>query len=104
VWGVLGGRSPPKTPHFPLLFEKILKTIDLEQVTGDKIMFKINEANWDRIARVVLGIVLLALGLSGVVGSVLGIVFDILGVVFLLTGVVGVCPLYMLFKFSTKKS
>jgi len=27
-------------------------------------MFKVNEANWDRIARVVLGIVLLVLGLE----------------------------------------
>jgi hypothetical protein len=67
-------------------------------------MFKVNEANWDRIARVVIGIILLYLGLAGVVTGILGIVFDILAVVLLVTGVVGVCPLYMLFKFSTKKS
>ena len=66
-------------------------------------MFKINEANWDRIARVVLGIVLLVLGLGGTVGGVLGIVLDILGVILLVTGLVGFCPLYALFKFSTKK-
>jgi hypothetical protein len=67
-------------------------------------MFKINEANWDRIARVVLGIVLLVLGLTGVAAGVLGIVLDILGVVLLVTGLVGFCPLYSLVKFSTKKS
>ena len=67
-------------------------------------MFKVNEANWDRIARVVLGIILLFLGLTGVATGVLGVVFDILGVILLVTGLVGVCPLYMLFKFSTKKS
>jgi hypothetical protein len=67
-------------------------------------MFKINEANWDRIARVVLGIILLFLGLGGTVTGILGVVFDILGVILLVTGVVGVCPLYMIFKFSTKKS
>jgi hypothetical protein len=66
-------------------------------------MFKVNEANWDRIARVVLGIVLLVLGLGGTVSCVLGIVLDIFGVILLVTGLVGFCPLYTLFKFSTKK-
>ena len=67
-------------------------------------MFKVNEANWDRIARVVLGIVLLFLGLGGVVSVALGIVLDVLGAILLITGVVGFCPLYSLFKFSTKKA
>jgi Inner membrane protein YgaP-like, transmembrane domain len=67
-------------------------------------MFKLNEANWDRIVRVVLGIVLLYLGLAGVVVGTLGIVLDILGVILLLTGLVGFCPLYALLKFSTKKA
>ena len=67
-------------------------------------MFKVNEANWDRIVRAVLGIVLLYLGLAGIVTGGMAIVLDILGAVFLLTGVVGICPLYMLFKFSTKKA
>ena len=67
-------------------------------------MFKINEASWDRIARVVLGIILLFLALGGTVTGVLGVVFDIIGVILLVTGLVGVCPLYMLLKFSTKKS
>jgi len=66
-------------------------------------MFKVNEANWDRIARVVLGAVLLYLGLGGVVAGTLGIVLDVLGAIFLLTGLVGFCPLYTIFKFSTKK-
>jgi hypothetical protein len=67
-------------------------------------MFKRNEANWDRIARTVLGIFLLMLGLGGVVSGGFGIVLDILGVILLVTGLVGVCPLYMLTKFSTKKA
>ena len=66
-------------------------------------MFKINEANWDRIARVVIGIILLFIGLTGMATGVLGVVLDILGVILLVTGLVGVCPLYMLLKFSTKK-
>jgi len=67
-------------------------------------MLKINEAGWDRIARVVLGIVLLALGWAGVVGGGWGIFLKIIGFVPLLTGLIGWCPLYALFKFSTKKA
>ena len=66
-------------------------------------MFKLNEANWDRIVRVVLGVVLLYLALGGVVTGAPGIVVAILGVVALATGAVGFCPLYTVFKFSTKK-
>lgn len=64
----------------------------------------VNEANWDRIARVVVGLVLLYLGWSGVVGGGLGAVLKILGFVPLLTGLIGWCPLYTLFKFRTNQS
>lgn len=64
-------------------------------------MFKVNEASWDRIARVVLAAVLLYLGFGGVVAGGLGLVLDVLGFVFLATGLVGWCPLYSLFKFGT---
>jgi hypothetical protein len=67
-------------------------------------MFKMNEASWDRIARVVLGIVLLVLGWAGVVTGGWGIFLKIIGFVPLLTGLIGWCPLYSLFKFSTKKA
>ncbi len=64
----------------------------------------INEANWDRILRVVVGLVLLYLGWSGVVTGTLGTIFKFLGFVPLLTGIVGWCPLYALFGFRTNKS
>ena len=41
---------------------------------------------------------------GGIVTGVLGIVLLVLGVVFGLTALVGFCPLYALFKLSTKKS
>ena len=66
-------------------------------------MFKVNEAKWDRIARVVLGILLLYVGFGGVASGALGIVLGVLGAIALLTGLVGFCPLYALFKFSTQK-
>ena len=61
----------------------------------------INEAAWDRIGRVVLGIVLLALGWGGAVEGTLGTVFQYLGFVPLVTGLVGWCPLYAIFRFRT---
>jgi hypothetical protein len=65
---------------------------------------KVNEASWDRIVRVVLGILLLYLGWGGVVTGGLGAVLKILGFLPLLTGLVGWCPLYALFKFGTKQA
>ncbi len=65
---------------------------------------KTNQASWDRIVRVVLGIILLYLGLAGVVSGAFGIILAILGAVLLFTGVIGFCPIYWLLKLGTKKS
>jgi len=64
----------------------------------------INEAGWDRIVRIVLGIALLYLGWAGVVGGTVGTVFKYLGFVPLLTGLIGWCPAYALFKFRTNQA
>lgn len=63
-------------------------------------MFKRNEANWDRVARVVIGVVILAAGLT-VVDGTLGVVLTVVAFVPLLTGIVGSCPLYSLLGVST---
>lgn len=65
-------------------------------------MFKVNQANWERIVRAVLGIILLYVGFGGVVTGTLGTVLGIVGALALITGLVGYCPLYSLIKFSTK--
>ncbi len=65
-------------------------------------MFKQNEANWDRIIRVVVGIVLLYLGLGGLVAGVAGVVIEIVGAILLITAVIGFCPVYALLKIKTK--
>lgn len=60
----------------------------------------VNEAGWERVARVALGIVLLVVGfavLEGTAGTVVGV----LGFVPLLTGLSGWCPLYALFGVRT---
>jgi len=65
---------------------------------------KTNESGVDRVIRVVLGIVLLALYFMGVVTGGLGIVLIVIGAIALLTGVVGFCPLYALLKIHTNKA
>jgi len=60
-----------------------------------------NEASWDRIARVALGVVLIYLGFSGTVDGGFGTFLGILGFVPLITGLVGWCPLYAVLNFRT---
>ena len=67
-------------------------------------MFKNNVANWDRIGRVVIGVLLLYLGWAGVVTGGWGVFLKVIGFVPLLTGLVGFCPLYALLKLSTKSA
>lgn len=66
-------------------------------------MFKINEANWDRVVRVISGIILLYVGFGGVVAGTLGTVLGIVGALAVVTGLIGFCPMYALIKFSTNK-
>ena len=61
----------------------------------------VNEASWDRVIRVLLGVVILYLGWGGVVSGGWGTFFKIFGFLPLLTGLVGVCPAYMPFGIST---
>lgn len=57
---------------------------------------KSNVGGIDRILRIVVGLVLIGLTLTGTIG-----VWGWLGVVPLLTGVIGWCPPYALLGFST---
>ncbi len=66
-------------------------------------MFNSNVGSADRIFRTVLGLVLLVLAFS-VVGGFWAIVAGLFGAIFLATGIIGWCPLYLSFKFSTRKS
>lgn len=66
-------------------------------------MFTLNVGGFDKIFRIVLGAVLIITGfffLSGTLGTVVGL----FGFVPLITGLVGWCPLYIPFKFSSRKS
>jgi len=63
---------------------------------------KLNESPADRIVRIVLGIILAALAITGVATGALAAVAWIVAAIALVTGVVGFCPLYAIFRVSTK--
>ncbi len=65
-------------------------------------MIQVNEAGWDRIVRILLGIGMLVLGWGGFVTGTFGVILQWLGFVPLITGLIGWCPLYALFHFRTK--
>lgn len=58
-------------------------------------LFPVNQHPIERTARTLLGIVLIALAVSG------NTVWGYIGVVPLLTGLVGTCPVYTLFGITT---
>lgn len=59
---------------------------------------KKNMASWDRIARIIVGAVLILLSLSGTIG-----LWGWIGIVPVVTGVIGSCPAYSIFGFGTCK-
>jgi hypothetical protein len=65
-------------------------------------VIQVNEAGWDRIVRIVLGLGMLVLGWGGFVTGTLGVILQWLGFVPLITGLIGWCPLYSLFHIRTK--
>jgi hypothetical protein len=62
----------------------------------ESLMFKTNVGGFDRIARILAGLVLLALTLTGVIG-----VWGWVGLVPLATGLMSSCPLYSVLGFNT---
>lgn len=59
-------------------------------------MFKNNVGGIDRIVRIVVGLALIGLTLTGVIGA-----WGWIGVVPLLTAALGTCPLYTILGFSS---
>ncbi len=64
---------------------------------------KTNESTVDRMARVVVGLILAALGLSGAVSAPWLYVVWLLAVLALVTGSTGFCAVYALFRLSTRR-
>lgn len=59
---------------------------------------KSNLHSIDRILRLVVGALLVALAVMGVIGA-----WGYVGAVFVLTAFINFCPIYRIFNFSTKK-
>jgi len=64
---------------------------------------KPNEGTTDRIARMILGVVLIIIGWPVLGNNTLGIILDIIGVILLITGITGSCMLYKIFGINTLK-
>jgi uncharacterized membrane protein HdeD (DUF308 family) len=60
-----------------------------------------NEGPLDRIARIALGVVLIAAGAFGWVAAPIVYLAWVVGAIALVTGVVGFCALYRVFGIST---
>ena len=65
---------------------------------------KKNMSSADRIIRLVIAAVIAVLILLNVFNGTLAVILGILAGIFVVTSVAGFCPLYTLFKFSTKKN
>lgn len=64
---------------------------------------KQNMGTVDRIVRVVLALVIVALYLTGNLSGLAAIILGVLALIFLVTSAIGFCPLYVPFKISTRK-
>lgn len=64
---------------------------------------KKNMGSTDRLLRLLFAVVVAVLYFTNTITGFTAVILGILAVVFLLTSLVGTCPLYMPFRFSTKK-
>ncbi|MCF6351602.1 MAG: DUF2892 domain-containing protein [Cyclobacteriaceae bacterium] len=64
---------------------------------------KANMGSADRVARLILAVVMGVLYFQGIVGGTLGVILVVAAVVFALTSLISFCPLYSIFGICTKK-
>ena len=64
---------------------------------------KSNLGTTDRVLRVLVAVVIAVLYGTGVISGTIAIVLSILAVVFVLTSAINFCPLYTVFRISTRK-
>jgi hypothetical protein len=64
---------------------------------------KINMGPADRIIRILMAVLIIALYFTNVIQGTTAIILLVLATVFILTGFVSICPLYLPFGISTVK-
>jgi hypothetical protein len=62
-----------------------------------------NMGTIDRTIRAILAIVVAVLYFMEIITGIVAIILGIFAVIFIITSLIGSCPLYVPFKFSTKK-
>ena len=65
---------------------------------------KKNMGNFDRILRITIAIILVALNAKGLISGGVAVVAIIISVVFFLTGLFGFCPVYELLGKNSRKT
>jgi hypothetical protein len=65
---------------------------------------KKNMGTADRVIRVLLAIVVAVLYFTDQISGTVAIILGLFALIFLLTSLISFCPLYVPFKFSTKKA
>jgi hypothetical protein len=65
---------------------------------------KKNMGNIDKLARIIVAIIIGVLYYTGQISGTIAIILLIVGVIFTITSIVGVCPLYSIFGISTTKN
>ena len=65
---------------------------------------KKNMGTIDKVIRVLVAVVILVLYFTHVISGTLAVILLILAAVFVVTSLLGLCPLYLLFGLSTKKT
>ena len=65
---------------------------------------KKNMGNADRIIRVLVAVVVAILYFTNQISGTLAAILGLVAVIFVLTSFMSFCPLYLPFKFSTRKS
>jgi len=69
-----------------------------------EITMKKNMGNADRIIRVLVAVVVAVLYFTNQISGTLAAILGLFAVIFVLTSFMSFCPLYLPFKFSTRKS
>jgi hypothetical protein len=63
----------------------------------------LNMSAWDRLFRLIIALGIAVLFLTEILTGTWAIILGILAVIFFITAVIGFSPLYVPFKFSTRK-
>jgi hypothetical protein len=79
------------------------KIIGKESFKGEKMRF-VNESGLDRMVRLMLGMVLMVFGWSGIIPQWLGIIVMGMGIIPIFSSMFGFCPIYQWVGVRTNKS